>query len=76
MENVFNHCLLDCAFCGKGVASRREEIMQEKTDGARLCRSCFELVLKKAAQTPEHGKLANVSLTWLERSAQDAPQER
>jgi hypothetical protein len=48
--HVFNPGLLNCAHCGKRVATIREVIMHEETDGVRLCRSCFELVLKKWAE--------------------------
>ncbi len=70
-DRILRKQLLDCALCGKRVARMREE-----TVGVPLCRSCFQLILEKAAQTPEHRKLAGVSLTWLKRSMQVITQER
>ena len=63
---VFNSGLLDCAQCGRRVATVHEVIMREKTDGVALCQSCFELILKNAAQTPENGKIAYDSINNLD----------
>jgi len=60
--HVFNPGLLDCALCGKRVATMPEGPISEETDGVPLCRSCFELVLKKAAQAPEYRRLMHDSL--------------
>ncbi|MGA2380528.1 MAG: hypothetical protein ABSG85_14595 [Spirochaetia bacterium] len=62
IPHVFNPGLLDCALCGKRVATMHEQIMHKETDGVPLCRSCFELVLKKAAQAPEYRRLMHDSL--------------
>jgi hypothetical protein len=49
MERVFLGIdRLDCALCGKRMATIREEVTHEKTDGVPICRSCFEVLLKKA----------------------------
>jgi hypothetical protein len=64
--HVFNSGLLDCAQCGKHVATMHEVIMREATDGVALCQSCFELILKNAAQTPENGKIAYDSINDLD----------
>jgi hypothetical protein len=48
--------LLDCALCGKRVAAMDELAIRHGTEGVPICRSCFELVLKKAVQTLECGK--------------------
>jgi len=47
-----NPGLFDCALCGKPAVAMREKIMHGETDGVLLCRSCFELVIKKAVQPP------------------------
>ena len=64
--NVFSSDRLDCAQCGKRVATMHEVIMREETDGVALCQSCFELILKNAAQTSEYGKIAYGSLSNLD----------
>jgi hypothetical protein len=56
--HVFNPSLLDCALCGKRVATMIEVLMREESDVVPICPSCFKLMLKKAAQTPEYRKLA------------------
>ena len=63
---VFNSGLLDCAQCGERLATVHEVITREKTDGVALCQSCFELILKNAAQTPESGKIAYDSINDLD----------
>ncbi len=55
---VFNLGLLDCGLCGERVATMGEVIMREQTDGVPLCQSCFQLLLKEAAQTLKYRKLA------------------
>jgi len=59
--HVFNTGLLDCAQCGKRVAAIHEMIRREEADGVALCRSCFELILKNAVQTPEYGQVEHDS---------------
>jgi hypothetical protein len=56
--DVLSPGLLNCALCKKPVATTREAIMREESDGVTLCQSCFELMLQKAAQTPKYRKLA------------------
>lgn len=58
---------LDCVLCGKRVGTEREAIIREETDNMPLCQSCFELMLKKAAQSAEHMKLADDSLNDFHR---------
>ncbi len=36
----------NCALCGKRLPTMHEEIRE--TNGMPICRSCFELILKKA----------------------------
>ena len=64
--HVFNSYLLYCAQCGKRVATIHQAILREETDGVALCQSCFELILKNAAQTPEYGEIAYDSLDDLD----------
>jgi len=56
--HAFHPRLLDCALCGKRVATLNEVLRREETDVVPLCGSCFALMLKKAVQTPEYRKLA------------------
>ncbi len=62
IPNVLSPGPFDCALCGKRVATMRKAVKREETDGVPLCQSCFELVLKKAAQTPEYGRLMHDSI--------------
>lgn len=68
--HVFNPGLFECAFCGERVATMR--IMHEETDGVPLCQSCFGMVLKIAAQTPEYKKRSRTILTTLVRKLDNA----
>ena len=52
IPRVISARLLDCALCGTRVATRDEAIIRERAEGVPLCQSCFELMLKKAAQNP------------------------
>ena len=60
---VFNFVLFDCAQCGKRVATIRETVRREEADGAALCQSCFEMILRNAAQAPEYQQVEHDSLS-------------
>jgi hypothetical protein len=47
-----------CALCGSVVRGHGGDT-RRTIDGTPLCQSCFELVLKKAAQLPEQRSLAH-----------------
>jgi hypothetical protein len=61
--HVRNPGLLRCAVCGKWAGMLHGAGMHGEPDSGRLCRSCFELLLKNAEQkSPTGGERAQDSL--------------